>query len=311
MPARRWIVLAAQVAFAALVVAFAVDQLAPEWANVVAAWSRITPRWGYIALSGGIVLASYALLITVWQGMLRAWGNELPWLVATRIWFVSNLGKYVPGKVWQIIAMGAMSQQAGVPAAAAVGASLLIAVINILAGVAVILVTGADALSLPPAAAVGLAAAAASVVMMPRLLPRLMRWVGALTGRDLTVPPLRYAVLVQTFVGCAIAWMLYGWAFQLLAFGTILDAGGATRHYVALFTSSYIAGYVTPWAPGGIGVREAALVAQMDLYGLTTTSGALVLSLVSRVWLTVLELLPGLCFLATVPRTPTAKSNDG
>jgi hypothetical protein len=307
---RRPFILAAQIAFAILVIALAANQLAPAWPDVVAAWGRVTPRWGYIAASCGIVLASYALLIAVWRGMLSAWGSDLPAFVATRIWFVSNLGKYVPGKVWQIVAMGAMSQQAGVPAAAAVGASLLIAVINILAGVAVILVTGADALSLPPVAAVGLAIAAVSVVMMPSLLPRMVRWVGTLAGRDLTMPPLRFAVIAQTFAGCAIAWMLYGWAFQLLALGTIPDAGGATRHYIALFTSSYIAGYVTPWAPGGLLVREGALVAQMDLYGLTTASGAFVLSLVSRVWLTVLELLPGLFFLATVPRTPIAKSHD-
>jgi hypothetical protein len=53
-----------------------------------------------------------------------------------------------------------------------------------------------------------------------------------------------------------------------------------------------------------------ALVAQMEVYGLTTTAGAAVLAIVSRVWLTVLELLPGLLFLAAAPRSKPRSSSQ-
>lgn len=310
MSTRRALVFVAQLAFAALIVWLAWRQLAPQWDDVGAAWSQITPSWPLIGASCALVLAAYLLLIAVWRDVVASYGFTIPPLTAARIWFVSNLGRYIPGKVWQIAAMGTMSHQAGVAAGAAVGSSLLIAVINIIAGVVVVLVTARDALPLPPYSVVLLAVLTAAVALVPNLLPRVASVAARAVGRTVQIPPLRYGVLVRTFIGCGIAWMMYGVAFQLLAQGTLPDAGGAARHYIALFTSSYIAGYVTPWAPGGIGVRETALVAQMELYGLMTAPSAAVLAIVSRIWLTVLELLPGLLFLVSVPRSRTPTSDD-
>ena len=42
---------------------------------------------------------------------------------AARIWTVSNLGKYLPGKVWAIAGMALMARQAGVSPAAATGSA--------------------------------------------------------------------------------------------------------------------------------------------------------------------------------------------
>jgi len=89
------------------------------------------------------VIATYLLLIEAWRATLRVWSESIPFSAAARIWFVSNLGKYVPGKVWQIAAMGALAQKRGVSAAAAIGSSLLVNLVSILAGFAVIAVTAA------------------------------------------------------------------------------------------------------------------------------------------------------------------------
>ena len=50
---------------------------------------------------------------------------------------MSNLGRYVPGKVWQIGAMGVMAERSGVSPVAAVGSSLVIAIVNVIAGIAI------------------------------------------------------------------------------------------------------------------------------------------------------------------------------
>jgi uncharacterized membrane protein YbhN (UPF0104 family) len=84
--------------------------------------------------------------------------------------------------------------------------------------------------------------------------------------------------------------------------------------YLAVFTGSYLAGYLALFAPGGIGVREVVLVTAMVQYGLATTAQAEVIAFASRLWLTVLEIVPGLVFLpgaATRSTPPTVSSDNG
>jgi uncharacterized membrane protein YbhN (UPF0104 family) len=78
---------------------------------------------------------------------------------------------------------------------------------------------------------------------------------------------------------------------------------------VAVFTLSYLAGFLALPAPGGIGVREVSLGALLVGSGLTTTAEATLLVVASRLWLTVLEVLPGLFFLAwPASRDPASDS---
>lgn len=66
--------------------------------------------------------------------------------------------------------------------------------------------------------------------------------------------------------------LLTALAFQILAFGAfalaaaligaaVLPAGASLAHFAALFLLAWLAGFVVPVAPGGIGIREAALLA--------------------------------------------------
>ena len=290
-----------------LIVWFAWRTLASDWPNTVAAWRATTFRIVPLGVSALVVLTSYGVLIETWRRVVMAWGGSLPFGIAARIWFVSNLGKYIPGKIWQITAMGAMAQRAGVSPVAAVGSTLLIAVVNILAGVAVILFTAGGAIAFPRWAIYALGVATVAVAFTPRLLPAVARWAGQRFGRDVQWPMIPQRTMVFAFIGCGIAWVLYGVAFRLLvsSFGPV---AGAFPAYVAVFTASYLVGYLFLLAPGGIGVREASLGGLLTQLGLATVAGATVIVLISRAWLTVLELLPGLILLAVTPK-PSTKTN--
>jgi hypothetical protein len=75
-------------------------------------------QWPPVILATALVFAAYAVLIEAWRRMLTALapGNdaELGFGSAARIWFVSNLGRYVPGKVWSNGAMAMLAHRAGV-----------------------------------------------------------------------------------------------------------------------------------------------------------------------------------------------------
>lgn len=300
----------AQFAFLAAVVWFSARLLMRYWSEVRVVQAALTPSWGLVAASAAVVLVSYALLIATWRGMVQAWGTSLPIGTATRIWFVSSLGRYIPGRVWQIGAMGVMATEAGVPASAAVGSSLVIALVNVLAGFGVVAVFGAETFRVVGAEGsslwIPLTLLAVLLASLPWTLGPLIRLTGRLTRREVLAPTLPAAAVWLAAAGCAAAWVLYGLAFRLLAIGLLGPAAaGDAGTYVAVFTLSYLAGFLALFAPGGIGVREVAMGALLVAVGLATGPEATLLVLASRLWLTLLEIIPGLCFVAwRPPRLP-------
>ena len=91
-------------------------------------------RWDIIAASGALSLVGHVVLVQTWRSMLGCWGEHLPFWSAARVWSVSNLGKYVPGKVWQIGAMSAMSQELGISPIVAPAAALLSTLVSLITG---------------------------------------------------------------------------------------------------------------------------------------------------------------------------------
>lgn len=307
-----------QAALATIVLWFAGRRLAVEWDAVAATAGTLAPEWWPVIASAAIVLLTYVVLIETWRRVLGAWGGELRWPAAAHIWFVSSLGRYAPGKVWQIGAMAALSQRAGVSPLAATGSSILVNLVNLLAGAAVILSTGVNVLRVPGGAVVAAIVLAGALLSAPVTIPWLVALASRLTGRDLGTARVPARSILVAFGGCVAGWVLYGAAFHLLARGTIgapaaagsdvamqLSQGGTggLAGAIAVYTASYLAGYVAIFAPGGIVVREAVMIESLTRLGFTDYPHAAVLAVVSRLWITVLEVTPGLAFLArSVPR---------
>lgn len=285
-------------------------EFAPLAPDILAAWRSATPRPGYLAASATLVLASYALLIEVWRRVVTAAGGELRYTTAAHIWLVSNLGRYLPGKVWAIAAMGALAQRAGVSAVSAMGSSVLIAVVHVLAGIALVAALGRGALSLSLPVALVVIALASAVIVAPTLLPWAATRVAAIFGRQAEWRPLPRRTVAIAFAGCAAGWLLQGLAFKLLVMGVVGTAAGASSAYIAVFTASYLAGFLFLPAPGGIGVREGVLAGLLGTFGLAAAGPAAVIVLASRAWLTILELIPGLFLLPFTPKPPTPQAND-
>lgn len=269
--------------------------LVHHWEEGRAALAGTTPRWGPLAGSAAAVLAAYAVLIGVWRAILAGAGERLAFWPAARIWTVSNLGKYVPGKVWQMSAMALMARDRGVSGVAAAGSALLSTLVTLVTGLAVTVLTGTRAL---PAAATLVAAVVmvAGLAALPFVLPLGERMARRLTGRELVFPRLGLRALAIAVVGSSLGWVLLGLGFHLLGRGLgVLDLPVTTS--IAAFTGSYLVGFVTLFSPGGVGTREGTMQTMLEGAGVATGE-ALVLVVASRLWLTVLEILPALLFLA-------------
>ena len=291
---------AAKVAFAAAVLIFIVVALVSQWGALQAAAANARPRWGYIALSCALVLANYALLIQAWRVLLEGWGGSLGFIEGARIWTISNLGRYLPGKIWVIGSTAVMAQERGISSAAAVGASLLGVLINTVAGFVILAATGAGVLQIPAIGVVAIVIVGAAVLLAPPFLPWFGRLVGRITRRDIVIPRVPHRAIWIAALISAVSWILYGLAFRALTVGLLSRSPGAPGLYIAIFTGSYLAGFLALIVPGGVGVREVVMASALKGAGFGTGE-ALLLVVASRIWLTVLEIVPALFFMLIRP----------
>jgi len=259
---------------------------------------RIQPVW--IILSAVVVWLMYAVLIAAWQRMLQGWAQRLDWWSAARIWTVSSLGKYVPGKVWAVAGMALMSKEAGIAPWAATGSAVVLQALAIGTGAAVAGLTGAGALeSARPGARAALVALVVgsllgvALLLWPPVLRRLLRLAGAeFTGTAPAASGILFGIVANV-----IAWVGYGIALWLLARGILPDAGLRLLPAIAVFTASYLAGFLALLAPGGLGVREGLFI--LMLQGSIGIGAATALALASRLMLTLTEFGAAAPFLAT------------
>ncbi|HVF40759.1 MAG TPA: lysylphosphatidylglycerol synthase domain-containing protein [Gemmatimonadaceae bacterium] len=301
---QRKLLLATQWIFAVAIVWFAISALKGQWRHAGARLSSLTPDWPMIGASAIIVVLTYVLLIDAWRRVVTASGQTLGFATAARIWFVSNLGKYVPGKVWSIAAMTMMARDNAVSGVVAAGSSLLMQLVSILTGIGVVLITGAQALDHPRLAILAAVALGLALLATPQILPPLIRYAARVSGREVTVPRLETSTVLMAALRSAISWVAYGVAFQLFVRGLLGSAAGATTSYIAVYAASYIIGFLALFAPGGAVVRESAMVTGILRLGIAGQADAIAIALASRLWLTVLELLPGLGYLAAGRRRP-------
>ena len=281
------------------IVAFAAHSLVRNWEQLRSQpldW-RIEPGW--LVLSALVVWAMYALLVVAWRTVLAGWGQRLDGWTAGGIWTVSSLGKYLPGKVWAVAGMALLAQRAGVPPWAATGSAVVMQGLAIGTGAAVAGLTGREAIEAahPGARAVLALLVAGSMVGIALLLwPPFLRRLLRLLAPDAEARGAPAAAGIGVGIAAnLLAWLGYGGALWLLARGLLPSAGLDPLLAVAVFTASYLAGFLALFAPGGLGVREALFI--IMLQGPLGIGAATALAVASRVLLTITEFGAAVPFL--------------
>lgn len=267
-------------------------------------------RWGSLIAASAVWIASYAQLVQLWASSLPWWDvalrhtpTRLSWFRAVRVFFVSNLGRYVPGAVWQFAGLAAMSAAAGAsPVAATVG--VLLQQMVLLATGFVLLLSSAPRLlgawthTLGTVSQLVLATTltGALIVVGPRVLPGARRWAERIIKRPVPLPSPPHGAFAIYVVRAAMGWILYGIAFWLFGHALFGDEGPHLWLAATAYLASYLLGLLAIFAPGGIVVRETALV--VWLQPAIGPQRALVLAIASRLWLVALEIIGAVTVVA-------------
>lgn len=281
------------------IIAFAARSLARNWDALRSQPLDFQVAPGWLLLSAVGVWAMYGILIVAWRTMLVGWGQDLDGWSAARIWTVSSLGKYLPGKVWAVAGMALMAQRVGVAPWAATGSAVVLQVLAIGTGAAVVGLTGRHAIEAAhPGSQLALvllgvgAAAGVALLLWPPVLRRLLHL--AAPDAETRGTPAASGIVLG-IVANAVAWVGYGLALWCLARGLLPGAGLRPTLAIAVFTASYLAGFLALFAPGGLGVREGLFI--LMLQGPLGIGAATTLALASRVLLTVTEFGAAVPFL--------------
>lgn len=299
---RLW--LAVQVVGAAVVLWFVARSLAANWAEVSHAGVAIRLRAWPLAGAAAVTLATYALLIGAWRFVLAGWRERLDYGVAARIWTVSNLARYVPGRIWQIAGMAAMARQAGVSPWAAASSAVVVQLLAIATGGLVAgLATPTAAQPVLVAVTAVAAAAVAAALSSSRATSLLTAALRRVTGRDMRLEPVARGPMLAAAAVTTLAWIGYGVSLALFVRGTVAVPPLPLRDAIGAFTASYLLGLILVLAPGGLGVREGALYAM--LAGPLGPGAAVVVTVGSRLLMTATELLAALVTLPLGPRAAT------
>lgn len=299
---RQRVLLALKVVLTLIVIAYVGRVLVIGWRDFRSGSVGLELQWRWILASNATFLVAYAVLVQTWRAVLSEWGSRVRFWDAAHIFAVSSLARYVPGKLWQIGAMSMLAKRAGASPAAAAGAAVVSTLANVATGLLVVVATGWSLVDLAYRSGGRwgvplLIGAGVALVATPWILPPVLRRAERLLGRSLSLGRLPPRAIVYAVLGNVVAWLIYGVAFWLLTRGVLGSAPGRLIAYVAVYTMSYIFGYLMLFAPAGVGFRESAMILVMPAAGLGGVGEATVMAVASRLTLTILEMAPGLLFL--------------
>ena len=269
----------------ALVVA--VVSLHARWTELRQAAGQLSPAT--LGAAFALVLGSLVVSLLTWRSTLVALGSPVGLRPAGRIFFLGQLGKYLPGSVWPVLAQMELGAAEGL-ARTQVGTASLLSLALGLPGALLIGLLAAPALLSTGGSAYALLFIALPVVALllwPPVLNPLLGWALRLARRP---PPQRLAgqAVARVALLSSAANLLLGAQAAVLADG--LGARGASVLPLAVggFTLATFAGLLALPVPAGAGVREAVLVA--TLTPILPLAQAVVLALASRLLLTTADL---------------------
>lgn len=254
-------------------------------AGLAVAFIRVRALWheghvelaniSWLAIAGSVVLAAVGTVAGgfIWLAILGTLGLQTHrgWV---NIFFQSQLGKYIPGSIWQYAGRAAIARFHGVPTQPVV--------------VSMPIEFTASAVAAGSMAGFLLGWWGAAVIAAVAIVLLALEWPARSRGRP-ALAMVRGTLYLPV-------WLLLGAGFWLCAHGLIAVPTHDLPVYIGSFAVAWLVGLLAVFAPGGLGVREAALVAL--LASRIGADDALVVAAASRLILIFVDVV--LAGLATV-----------
>lgn len=234
----------------------------------------------------------FALGGYVWRLLLRHLGVRVGFLPLLRLWYLSSLARYVPGKVWQFVGAAQLGRRLGLEPIPLLTSMVLQMGFLMVAGAAValpaLLLSGIPS---GPLMALILAAVVAAAVVLVH--PRVLNTSLGLASRVLPEGVLRWEASwgdgVRLLAMYALVWVAQGLAFALFVHAVVDLPGAALPVLVGANALAMVAGMLVFVVPAGLGAREAVLALLLSPWA--PMGAAALIAVASRLWTMATELV--------------------
>lgn len=239
---------------------------------------------GLFAFSSSLVLLCFFIQSTIWWIILGGVAVRPPWAETQAIWYTSQVSKYVPGKMMLPLMRFLLLRRRGVTLTKTIlsiylelalmtGAVILLSLLTAIGWGEETWNLLADKINWFGAGeslkwTVSLLAPASLIGVHPRL----MQW---LINRGLSLakkPPVRVDIPYgkMLLLGCLsfLSWVVYSFSCWFLMMAVGVTDLSLAYPIAGAFTISWVIGFVSFVTPGGVGVREAILIALLALWGI-------------------------------------------
>jgi len=263
--------------------------------NLYLNWNKIVKydwniNYYFLTYSFLLLIVGSFLIALGWNLILRVLGGRLGCKRALKIFFITDLAKYVPGKVWTIVGKVYLCAKEGIPIAKTSASVVIQPLIQVIAGILIFL------LSLPfwtktndfmnqlyfflPLIPLGL------IVLHPPIMTKLLNFVLTRLKQKPIELNIKYRdILLILLLWCGL-WILTGIASYFLIISIYSFPVSQLPVVIGIFSIAGISQFLTP---SGIGVLEGVLTVLLGLY--VPVHIAIFIALLVRVWKTVTELV--------------------
>jgi uncharacterized membrane protein YbhN (UPF0104 family) len=255
-----------------------------------------------LVLSTLIFAFSYLIQVWAWYLITLKLGIALSLPETIKTWFYSQLGKYLPGKVWLLLGRFYFYESKG-KSKKTISVALYFEMVTMIAAAGLIFLAALIFYreiglfnSWNPSGWLVLLSLLGFVSLHPRVLQKILNWILVQFQRETISLTISYSNILWILFICIVSWVVGGIGFYLF-----IDAVYPVAPQYILFLTGALAisstlGLIAIFAPSGLGVREGALVYLLSL--MMATPVAVILSILTRIWMTLIEIaLIGMVYL--------------
>lgn len=264
----------------------------------------VSINWAVFAGAVGFYFLYKITLASLWHYMTKLNQCGIGYFRAITAYLYSILGKYIPGKVFMLLARIPAYEEAGAPIRKVTICFFLENICTLLGAAFLFLVSllffPNDILADYTWATVGLVVVF-FICINPKIINFFLKIMEKLIHKKDMQIPMTYKQMLKVVLLFIGNWLIVGIGFYMLAYSIYPIPLSEMLYTAGIFGLSCIIGILAIFAPSGLGVREGILVLGLGL--IMPSEYAVIISIISRLWMTVSELaLIGIAFVVNQVR---------
>jgi hypothetical protein len=236
-----------------------------------------------------VIVLGMAASLQVWRVLLASLGSPLAVRPAAKVLFVGQLGKYLPGAIWPVLAQMELGTVYRVPRRRSATASVLTMLVSLLGGLIAALLT------LPFMAGEATAYRWTFLIvpvllacLHPKVLNPVLDRLLKLARRPALEQPLTTRAVLAALGWSLVQWLCFGVQIWLFTIRLGAPDGRTLLLAVGGFAFAWCVGFLVVFAPAGAGIRDVLLIALLG--PVVGTGAATAIAVVSRILMTIGDL---------------------